>query len=45
MARTPAGLWGEPDDIAGIAVWLARPASDFVTDTAIPVDGGYSVQG
>jgi 2-deoxy-D-gluconate 3-dehydrogenase len=44
-ARTPAGRWGAPDDFAGIAVFLASPASDFVTGTAIPVDGGYSVQG
>jgi 2-deoxy-D-gluconate 3-dehydrogenase len=45
VARTPAGRWGDPDDFAGVAVWLASPASDFVTGTAIPVDGGYSVQG
>jgi 2-deoxy-D-gluconate 3-dehydrogenase len=45
LARTPAGRWGTPDDHAGIAVFLASPASDFVTGTAIPVDGGYSVQG
>jgi 2-deoxy-D-gluconate 3-dehydrogenase len=45
LARTPAGRWGTPDDHAGIAVFLAGPASDFVTGTAIPVDGGYSVQG
>ena len=45
VARTPAGRWGTPEDFAGIAVWLASPASDFVTGTAIPVDGGYSVQG
>ncbi len=45
VARTPAGRWGHPDDFAGIAVFLASPASDFVTGTAIPVDGGYSVQG
>ena len=44
-ARTPAGRWGVPDDFAGIAVFLASFASDFVTGTAIPVDGGYSVQG
>jgi 2-deoxy-D-gluconate 3-dehydrogenase len=44
-ARTPAGRWGIPDDFAGIAVFLASPASEFVTGTAIPVDGGYSVQG
>jgi 2-deoxy-D-gluconate 3-dehydrogenase len=43
MSRTPAGRWGEPQDLSGIAVFLASPASDFVTGTAIPVDGGYSV--
>ena len=42
IARTPAGRWGEPNDLAGIAVFLASSASDFVTGTAIPVDGGYS---
>ena len=41
LARTPAGRWGVPDDFAGIAVFLASAASDFVTGTAIPVDGGY----
>jgi 2-deoxy-D-gluconate 3-dehydrogenase len=45
VARTPAGRWGTPDDFAGIAVFLASPASDFLTGTAIPVDGGYAVQG
>jgi 2-dehydro-3-deoxy-D-gluconate 5-dehydrogenase len=45
VARTPTGRWGVPDDFAGIAVFLASSASDFVTGTAIPVDGGYSVQG
>jgi len=45
VARTPAGRWGVPRDFAGIAVFLAAPASDFLTGTAIPVDGGYSVQG
>ena len=44
LARTPAGRWGVPDDLAGIAVFLASPASDFVTGTAIPVDGGFAVQ-
>ena len=33
------------DDLSGIAVFLGGPASDFVTGTAIPVDGGFSVQG
>lgn len=44
VARTPAGRWGRPDDAAGIAVFLASPASDFVTGTAIPLDGGFSIQ-
>jgi 2-deoxy-D-gluconate 3-dehydrogenase len=44
VARTPAGRWGVPDDFAGIAVFLASPAADFLTGTAIPVDGGYSSQ-
>jgi 2-deoxy-D-gluconate 3-dehydrogenase len=42
LAGTPAGRWGTIDDFAGIAVFLASPASDFLTGTAIPVDGGYS---
>jgi len=45
LKRTPEGRWGKPDDFRGIAVFLASPASDFVTGTAIPVDGGYSIQG
>jgi 2-dehydro-3-deoxy-D-gluconate 5-dehydrogenase len=44
LARTPAGRWGKPQDLAGIAVFLSSAASDFITGTAIPVDGGYSVQ-
>ncbi len=43
LSRTPASRWGAIDDFAGIAVFLASPASDFVTGTAIPVDGGYSI--
>ncbi len=45
LARTPAARWGEARDLAGVAVFLAAAASDFVTGTAIPVDGGYSVLG
>jgi 2-deoxy-D-gluconate 3-dehydrogenase len=44
VARTPLGRWGKPEDLAGIAVFLSSSASDFVTGTAIPVDGGYSAQ-
>jgi 2-deoxy-D-gluconate 3-dehydrogenase len=45
LARTPAARWGEIADFAGIAVFLSSSASDFVTGTAIPVDGGFSVMG
>ena len=45
LARTPAARWGEIADFAGIAVFLASSASDFVTGTAIPVDGGFSIMG
>ena len=43
LARTPTNRWGHIDDFRGIAVFLASSASDFVTGTAIPVDGGFSV--
>jgi 2-deoxy-D-gluconate 3-dehydrogenase len=43
LARTPVGRWGEPDDLAGAAIFLASPASDFLTGVALPVDGGFSV--
>lgn len=42
LARTPANRWGTAADFAGIAVFLAAPASDFVTGAGIVVDGGYS---
>jgi 2-dehydro-3-deoxy-D-gluconate 5-dehydrogenase len=45
LARTPARRWGEPDDFAGIAVFLAAAASNFITGAAIAVDGGFSSQG
>jgi len=45
LRRTPAGRWGVIDDLAGIAVFLAARASDFITGAAIPVDGGFSIQG
>jgi 2-deoxy-D-gluconate 3-dehydrogenase len=44
LARSPAGRWGTMGDFEGIAVFLASPASAFITGTAIPVDGGYSTQ-
>jgi 2-deoxy-D-gluconate 3-dehydrogenase len=45
LARTSAGRWGTPADLAGIAVFLASRASDFVTGAAIPCDGGYMARG
>ena len=42
VARTPARRWGEPADLAGSAVFFCSRASDFVTGTALPVDGGFS---
>jgi 2-dehydro-3-deoxy-D-gluconate 5-dehydrogenase len=45
LARTPAGRWGVPEDLTGIAIFLASPASDFITGAAIPVDGGFSAMG
>jgi 2-deoxy-D-gluconate 3-dehydrogenase len=42
LGGTPAGRWGHVDDFAGIAIFLASAASDFLTGTAIPLDGGYS---
>jgi 2-deoxy-D-gluconate 3-dehydrogenase len=39
--HTPAGRWGEDADMVGAAIFLASPASDFVTGVSLPVDGGY----
>ncbi len=41
--RTPVGRWGEPDELAGTAIFLASRAANFVTGVALPVDGGFSV--
>ena len=41
-SRIPARRWGEPEELAGVAVFLASPASDYVTGSVIAVDGGYS---
>jgi NAD(P)-dependent dehydrogenase (short-subunit alcohol dehydrogenase family) len=42
-AHLPLGRVGQPDDIAGIAVFLASRASTYITGAVIPVDGGISV--
>jgi 2-deoxy-D-gluconate 3-dehydrogenase len=44
IRRTPAGRFGNPDECAGTAVFLASRASDFVTGATICVDGGYSIR-
>jgi NAD(P)-dependent dehydrogenase (short-subunit alcohol dehydrogenase family) len=44
VARTPAGRWGEAEEMAGTAVFLASRAAGFVTGVTIPVDGGYSIR-
>lgn len=44
LARTPAARWGQPEEVAGTAVYLASRASDFVTGTTIRVDGGYAIR-
>jgi 2-deoxy-D-gluconate 3-dehydrogenase len=44
VARTPAGRWGLPEEMAGTAVYLASHASDFVTGETIRVDGGYAIR-
>jgi 2-deoxy-D-gluconate 3-dehydrogenase len=44
MLRTPAGRWGQTEEIAGTAVYLASKASDFVTGETIRVDGGYAIR-
>jgi 2-dehydro-3-deoxy-D-gluconate 5-dehydrogenase len=41
LDRLPAGRWGEPTDLAGAAVFLSSPASDYVHGIVLPVDGGW----
>jgi NAD(P)-dependent dehydrogenase (short-subunit alcohol dehydrogenase family) len=42
LARTPMGRWGEAEDMAGTALFLASSGAAFLTGVTIPVDGGFS---
>lgn len=42
LDHTPAGRFGEPEDLLGAVLWLLSPASKFVTGIVVPVDGGFS---
>ena len=41
VEHTPAGRFGEPDELVGAAIWLCSPAASFVNGAVIPVDGGF----
>jgi 2-deoxy-D-gluconate 3-dehydrogenase len=41
LGRIPAGRWGRGSDLAGATVFLASPASDYVSGIVLPVDGGW----
>ncbi len=43
LQRTPLGRFGEPEDVAGLALFLASPASDYITGAVFVVDGGMNV--
>ncbi len=40
--HTPAGRFGDPEDLLGTALWLLSPGASFVTGIVVPVDGGFS---
>lgn len=43
VERTPMGRWGQPDELAGIVIFLASRASDFITGQTIFIDGGWTI--
>ncbi|MDD5636056.1 MAG: SDR family oxidoreductase, partial [Atribacterota bacterium] len=42
IAHTPAGKFGDPEDLIGACVWLASDNANFVTGIVVPIDGGFS---
>jgi NAD(P)-dependent dehydrogenase (short-subunit alcohol dehydrogenase family) len=45
IEHTPAGRFGEPEELVGTLIWLCSPASKFVTGVVVPVDGGFGAFG
>ena len=45
LARIPAARWGQPEDMAGLALFLSSPAANYITGAAIPADGGFTAMG
>jgi NAD(P)-dependent dehydrogenase (short-subunit alcohol dehydrogenase family) len=41
VEHTPAGRFGEPDELVGAAIWLCSPSASFVNGAVVPVDGGF----
>ena len=44
LDRIPKGRWGKPDDLKGLVIFLASPASEYITGALIPVDGGFAAR-
>ncbi len=44
IMRTPAARFGEPEEMAGAAIFLASEASNFVTGEVVYVDGGFAIR-
>ncbi len=42
LDHTPAGRFGDPEDLLGTVLWLISPAAAFVTGVVVPIDGGYN---